>query len=52
MVKDLKEEIDVNRAIGDSSAHMTKSEVDSTSNVSRPEVDHDVTEQCGRLLAA
>ena len=40
-IKDLKEEIDVDRVIRSSPAHVTRPEVDSTSGDNQPEVDHE-----------
>ena len=58
MIKDLKEEVDVDRVKRQgkdsrvSQEHVAKPEADSTSSGIGPEVDRDVTVQCGRLVAA
>ena len=51
--KDLKEEIDVERVIRSSSAHVTRPEVDSTSGDNQPKVDHDeIVQLCEDIVAA
>ena len=53
MIKDLKEEIDVDRVTRASSAHVTRPEADSTSGDDQPEVDHaEIVQLCGELVAA